>query len=77
MNFLNSLKPTLTIRQLERLSNIFDNAGQGIFVVAVLTPVIAGFDNLNLLVLVFGIVAALFCWFLSIWVAHKTETYEF
>lgn len=73
MNFLNSLKPLLTIRQLERLSNIFDNAGQGIFVVAVLTPAIAGFDKLNLLVLIFGIVAALFCWFLSMWVARRIE----
>ncbi len=35
-------KPVFTPSQIERLSNIFDNAGQGFFVVLVLTP-LAGF----------------------------------
>lgn len=65
--------PTLTKNQLDRFSNIFDNAGQVIFGVVVLSPLISSFDKLNLLVILLGLTAICFCWVISIWFAKKGE----
>lgn len=73
MIWLVRLKPILTINQFERLSNIFDNAGQVIFGVVVLSPVISGFDRMNWFVILSGIVGVLFCWLASLWIAGKGE----
>ena len=37
--------PEFTTAQLERLANIFDNAGQVFLAVMVLTPVVQGIDK--------------------------------
>ena len=66
-------KPVFTIEQLNRLSNIFDNAGQVILGVVVLSPIISAFDKSNTIVVLSGIVVMIFCWWLSIWFARKGE----
>lgn len=71
MKPLTKLKPLLTIKQLDRLSNILDNAGQVILAVAVLSPVIAGVDKNKILVLLLGLVTVLFCWLTSIWLTRR------
>ena len=73
MSWLQTLKPVFTIKQLERLSNIFDNSGQGVFVVVVLTPLVSGLDRIKLSVLLFGVVATFICWMFSVWLAQKGE----
>lgn len=74
MNWLLFVKrPAFTIGQFQRLSNIFDNAGQVIFGVAVLTPIISGFDKVNPSVVLLGLISALFCWVFSIWIIRKGE----
>lgn len=69
--FLFQRKPVFTVKQLDRLSNIFDNAGQGVLVVAVLSPLIAGIDKANALVIGLGLLIAFACWALSVWLARK------
>ena len=66
-------KPFLSPSQFDRLSNIFDNAGQGLFVLLVLTPVIAGFDKVNLWVLILSILSVLFCWTVSLILARRAD----
>ena len=66
-------KPVLTVGQFNRLSNIFDNAGQVLLGVAVLSPIISGFDKVNFLVLVLGSVGVLSCWIMSLWLANRGE----
>lgn len=73
MIWLEQLPPILTIKQIERLANIFDNAGQVVFGVVVLTPMITGFDKVNLVVLTLGIVVTLFCWLFSIGLSRRTS----
>ena len=68
---LKSLRPILTVKQIERLSNIFDNAGQVIFGVAVLSPLITGFKNVNIFVILTGIVGVITCWGTSILLERK------
>jgi hypothetical protein len=67
------LKRELTPAQIERFANIFDNAGQVFLAVMVLTPIIQGIDNSNILVLVFGIIDMLLCWSVSIILAKRKE----
>ena len=71
MLFFLPKKPVLTPSQLERLSNIFDNAGQGFFVVFLLTQVVEGFDKLNAWVLGLGVIAVIACWTASLILAKK------
>lgn len=71
MILLVQVKPILTANQLDRLSNIFDNAGQVVFGVVVLSPVIAGFDTINWAVILSGIIGVIFCWWASLWVIKK------
>lgn len=66
-------KPIFTPAQIERFANIFDNAGQGIFVALVLTPLVQGFDNTNTGVLVLGAIGVIFCWTVSIVVTRREE----
>jgi hypothetical protein len=71
MLFFIPKKPVLTYSQLERLSNIFDNAGQGFFVVFLLTQAVEGFDKINLWVLGLGAIAVGACWTASLILAKK------
>lgn len=71
MLFFVPKKPVLTPSQLERLSNIFDNAGQGFFVVFLLTQVVEGFDKINIGVLVLGAIAVVACWTASVTLAKR------
>jgi hypothetical protein len=63
--------PLLTPSQLERLSNILDNAGQGFFVVFLLTQAVEGFDKTNPLVLALGTIAVIACWTASLILAKR------
>ncbi len=65
--------PVFTVRQFDRLSNIFDNAGQVIFGVAVLSPIISGIDRVNALVVVLSLLTVLLCWVFSVWLAKRGE----
>ena len=66
-------RPVFTIGQFDRLSNIFDNAGQVIFGVAVLAPVVGGVDRVNILVVILSIVTVFLCWVASVWLAKRGE----
>lgn len=65
-------KPKLTRKQLDRLSNIFDNAGQVFLGVMVLTPIVNQFDTNDSFMLLSGLVFTLFCWALSLYLAKQT-----
>lgn len=67
------LKPLLIIKQFERLSNIFDNAGQVVFGVVVLSPLITGSEKVNWYVIIFGLIAVILCWATSVWLSKKGE----
>jgi hypothetical protein len=71
INFLYKKKPSLTINQFNRISNIFDNAGQVVFGVAVISPMISGFDKVDLYVVASSIVVVILCWVFSTWLAKK------
>ena len=71
--WLFELKPLFTVNQLERLSNISDNAGQVVLAVVVLTPMISGIEKVNVFVILSGVVVTIFCWLLSVWFAGKGE----
>jgi hypothetical protein len=58
-------EPVLTSEELNRFANIFDNAGQVILGVMVLTPLIAKFDTPRTDVVILGLVAMVICWFSS------------
>ncbi|MGH7203561.1 MAG: hypothetical protein ACREHC_03915 [Candidatus Levyibacteriota bacterium] len=74
MRYLLFIKqPVFTVAQLNRLSNIFDNAGQVIFGIAVFSPIISGFDKANPVVLVLGSIAVIIFWAFSVWLAKKGE----
>lgn len=69
-------RPILTINQFQRLSNIFDNAGQVALGAFVFTQLINGFDSINVLVVISGIGTVVLCWTMSIWLARKGDFYE-
>lgn len=58
-------------KQIDRISNIFDNAGQVIFGLSVVSPLISGFDKINAVVVVLGGFGVLFCWCMSIWLSSQ------
>ncbi len=66
-----SVRSKFSKTQYDRLSNIFDGAGQVIFGVTVVTPVIRGLDSSDLHVLSLGISFAVFCWIVSTMLAKK------
>ena len=72
--FRSRQQPLFTPSQIERLSNIFDNAGQGFFVVLVLTPLVQGIDKVNSGMLLLGAIDVLFCWTISLIVARRKDT---
>ena len=64
-------KPVFTPAQIERFSNIFDNAGQVFLGVLVLTPIVQGIDKTNIVVIISGRLYVLSCWIFSIILAQK------
>ena len=73
MSFFLSSKREFTPAQIERIENILDNLGQVFFAVLVLTPIMQGIDNINLLVLVLGIVDVVICWTGSVILAKRKD----
>jgi len=71
MSFFLNLNPILTIKQIERMANIFDNAGQVLLGVAVLSPLIADLDKINLFVIISGIIGMLICWTVSVLLTRR------
>lgn len=55
-----------TKQQLQRLANIFDNAGQVLLGTSVLTPLIFGVEKENKIVVLFGIMITLLMWWISL-----------
>lgn len=64
-------KPFFTINQFNRLSNMLDNAGQVVFGITVVTPLIG--NQINLRFFVLGGITVLFCWIVSIWLAKRGD----
>jgi hypothetical protein len=73
MLFFLPKKPVFTPSQIERMSNILDNAGQGFFVVLILTPLVGGFDKFNPFIVVLGIINVVVCWIGSLLLAKGKE----
>ena len=73
MSFLLSGKKELSPAQIERFANIFDNAGQVCLAVMVLTPILQGIDNTNLLVIILGTIDVIACWTGSILLARRKD----
>ncbi len=65
-----SREPRLTSRQFGRLANIFDNAGQVVLGIAVLSPLI-GFDRMNIFVVLSGLGAVIICWSSSMYFERR------
>ena len=76
MSFSLSSKKEFTPAQIERFANIFDNAGQVFLAVMVLTPIVQGFDNSNILVIILGLLDTVLCRGLSIILAKRKDTLE-
>jgi hypothetical protein len=70
-NWLRKRKPVFTANQLNRISNIFDSAGQIVFGVAVVSPFVSEVDKYNIRVVILGILIALALWITSVWFAKK------
>lgn len=66
-------KPVFTPSQIDRMANILDNAGQGFFVVLILTPLVEGFDKVNLWVLLLGVLDVCACWTGSLLLAKRKD----
>ena len=73
MSFFLSGKREFTPAQIERFANIFDNAGQVFLAVMVLTPIVQGFDNANIPVIILGLIDTALCWGLSIILAKRKD----
>ena len=71
--FLRPRTPTFSLKQFERLANIFDNAGQVIFGIAVISPLITGIDIDHFWVIGLGLIATIFLWIISVWLTKKGE----
>jgi hypothetical protein len=72
--YLLPTEPILTPGQIERLSNILDNAGQVIFGIVVVTPLVAGIDKLDIVGVILGLISISFCWISSMHLAGKKDT---
>lgn len=70
-------EPVFTQEQLERISNIFDNAGQVILGIVVVTPLVGGIDKLDIGGVILGLVSVLLCWTVSISLARKKDIYTY
>jgi len=76
MLFFLPKKPVFTPNQIERLSNIFDNAGQGVFVVLVISPLVQGVDTRNIWVLLLGAIGVLFFWTVSLILSRRKDFFR-
>ncbi len=76
MTFLLSSYLTASSGQIDRLSNIFDNAGQVALGALVFSQVTGGFDNTRTLVLVYGVAIVLLCWMTSLWLSKKRKDFN-
>lgn len=56
----------LNPRQFERLSNIFDNAGQVFLGVVVLSQLFDKGEKINWFVVVIGLISMIICWVTSV-----------
>lgn len=65
------LKPVLTIGQLRRVANIFDNAGQVLFAGSVISPLVQNFDKTKVYVVISGLIGMVSCWILSVWLESR------
>jgi threonine/homoserine/homoserine lactone efflux protein len=66
-------KPLFTQAQMAMIATIFANAGQVIFGITVVTPLINGFDKTNWSMVVLGTAVVLLCWAVSITIANRKE----
>jgi hypothetical protein len=73
MLFIFSSKREFTPAQIERIANILDNVGQVFFAVMVLTPVMQGIDNADILVLGLGGIDVGICWTASVILAKRKD----
>ena len=55
-----------TKSQIQRMANIFDNAGQVCLATAVLTPLISNIERGKLIVVLLGLLATIALWWLSL-----------
>lgn len=63
----------LTVNQLQRLSNIFDNAGQVVLAVMVLGPMFSPLNIFSVFMVILGLVTIFVCLMLSVWLARRAE----
>ena len=61
----------MTLNQTDRISNIFDNAGQVFLAVVVLSPLVQGERGANLLVIMYGIIMVVICWGTSVYLTKE------
>jgi len=73
MSLFLSKKRDFAPAQIERIANILDNLGQVFFAVMVLTPIMQGIDNINLIVLILGAVDVIICWTGSVLLAERRD----
>jgi len=73
MLFIFSSKREFIPAQIERIANILDNVGQVFFAVMVLTPVMRGIDNADILVLGLGAIDVAVCWTGSVILAKRKD----
>ena len=66
-------EPVLTVGQINRLSNIFDNAGNVFLAIGVVAPVFSSFDNPNWLAILAGGGLAISSFIISLFLAKKGE----
>lgn len=59
---------SFSLKQVNGISNILDNAGSVLLGATVLTPIVTDFDRVSWLVVILGIAVTLACWMSSIWI---------
>lgn len=64
-------EPILTSAQFDRLSNIFDNAGQVLFGALVISPFVSQIDKPYGIVVPLGIAGTIICWIVSVLLSKK------
>ena len=64
-------RPELNKNQYNRISNIFDGTGIVTFGITVLGPIIAGFDKVNVIVVLLSLLLTVSLWLISIWFSKK------
>jgi len=72
MKLLLPKQPIFTISQFQRLSNIFDNAGQVVFGIAVVSPIISK-TQINPFIFIFSGIFVILCGLFSIWLTKRGD----